>query len=144
MNQHACLFPCGLFHDNNPVGKRHGFGHIMGHQDGGESLAQPDFFNQLLHLQPGERVQCAQRFIQQQNPRARHQRACQRHALLLSARQHGRPVAGAGSQAHVFQRAHGLGLPVALRANSHVPQNTVPGQQARVLEHHPHLLCLVT
>ncbi len=100
----------------------------------------PEPLDQLLHLDAGQRVQRAQRFVQQQQARLVDQRTGQGHALLLAAGQRCRPFPGAVGQAHRFQGVQGLGPPVAGKAEADVVDHPFPGQQARVLEHQPGIL----
>src|SRR5690606_29358523 len=53
---------------NHPVGHRHRFGDIVGHQQHCEAVLQPEPFDQVLHLDAGQRIQRAQRLVQQQQP----------------------------------------------------------------------------
>ena len=57
----------------------------MGHENRGEHLLAPDLFQQLLHLQPGQRVEGAQRLVQQEQPGMGDEGAGERHALALAA-----------------------------------------------------------
>ena len=58
-----------------------------------------------MHLDPGQRVERAERLVEQQQARAADQGARQRHALPLAAREHRRPVVGAVGEADVAQSA---------------------------------------
>ena len=67
----------------------------------------PQGDDQLLHLQTGEGVQRPQRLVQQQQARAMDQRAGQRNALLLPARQRRRPLLRAALESDAGQRLQG-------------------------------------
>ena len=55
--------------------------------DNGDSQFPLDFLDLKAHGFPQLRIQVRQRFIQQEQLRLRHQRACQGNALLLAARE---------------------------------------------------------
>lgn len=55
-----------VLNQDYPVGQGDSLFDIMGNQQCCELLLLPNPFNQSLHLNPGERVQCPERFIQQQ------------------------------------------------------------------------------
>ncbi|CAP42747.1 hypothetical protein predicted by Glimmer/Critica [Bordetella petrii] len=112
--------------------------HIVGHQHRGEAVAAPQVFDQLLHVQACQRIERAQRFVQQQQPGPMQQRAGERHALLLAARQRRRPFAAALAQADLPQHG-GRPATLALRqADGDVVDYPLPWQQPRVLEHDAH------
>ena len=71
-----------LLDQDHPVGHRHRLGHVVSHQQHGEAVLLPQSLDQLLHLDSGQRVQGAERFVQQQ-ARLVDQRTGQGHALLL-------------------------------------------------------------
>ena len=91
-----------LDHDD-AVGERDRLGDVVGDQDRGEALVEPDALQQLLHLDAGQRVERAERLVERQDLRLADQRAGQRHALLLAAGQHRRPLAGAIGEADLAQ-----------------------------------------
>ncbi|MCY1235436.1 hypothetical protein D9M72_480520 [compost metagenome] len=62
--------------------------------------------HQRDHRLAGGRVEAAGRLVGKQDVRARDERACQRHALLLAARQRARIVAQARIQADALQHVH--------------------------------------
>ncbi|MNO84811.1 hypothetical protein D3C76_761640 [compost metagenome] len=95
----------------------------------------PQAFDQLLHLDAGQRIQRAERFVEQQQARPVDQRAGQGDALLLAAGQGRRPFMGAIRQPHFLQRLQGLAAPVAGKTEADVVDHPLPRQQPRVLEH---------
>jgi hypothetical protein len=72
---------------DHTVGQRHGFLHVVRDQQGREAMALPQAFDQPVHPDAGERIERAERFVQQQQPRLVHQGAGQGDALALAARQ---------------------------------------------------------
>ena len=96
--------------DHDPVGEHHGLGHVVGDQHGGEPVLASGLLEDVLHLEAGQGVEGAQGFVEQQQAGAADERARQRDAALLAARQPRRPLARAGAQADAFQ-----GRPGALR-----------------------------
>ena len=71
--------------DDDAVGQRHGFGDVMGDQHGGECLLQPDAFEQLLHLDAGEGIEGAERFVEGEDIGMGDEGAGERDALALAA-----------------------------------------------------------
>ena len=83
----------------------------MSHQHGGESAIQPERLDQALHLQPRQRIQCAQPFVEQQQMGRPDQRARQGNALALPARKFVRPFIGTESGIGGFRCSFSLWLP---------------------------------
>ena len=126
---------------HDAVGQRHRLGHVVGHQDRGEALVLPDLLDQGLHLDPGQRVERAERLVQRQQPRVADQGAGQRHALLLPAGQHraipprGRPGPPGPAPPRPGLAYRG-GRPRA-QPDLDIAADALPGQQPRLLEHQP-------
>ena len=55
-----------LVQHEHPVGERDGFVDVMGHKQHAESVFTPQIEQQRAHRQPGQRVQRAERFVEQQ------------------------------------------------------------------------------
>ena len=72
--------------------------------------------DQVLHLDPGERVERAERLIEGQQARMADQRAGECYALLLPARQHAGPVVAASGQADLRQHVGAAWRPLAAAA----------------------------
>ncbi len=125
---------------DHPIGDRHRFTDVMGHQQHGKTVLLPQPFDQLLHLDAGQRIQCAEWFVEQQQTRLVNQRPGQRDALLLATGQRRRPFIGAIGQAHCFQCVQRLLAPVALEAETDVVDDLFPRQQPRFLEHQPRIV----
>src|SRR5690606_5602194 len=64
------------------------------------------------------------------------------YTLLLSTGQRRRPLVGAFGQADFGQRLLGPWSPVSGKAQADVVDHALPGQQACVLEHQPHLVAV--
>jgi hypothetical protein len=77
--------------DDDAVGQRHRFGDIMGDQNSRECLLLPDAFQQMLHLDAGQRIERAERLVECQNVGVGDKRAGKGHALALAAGQNGGP-----------------------------------------------------
>ena len=91
----STLKSCGdaaVLDDQHAIGQRDGFGDVVRHQDRGKALIVPDPLQQPLHRNPRQRIERAERLVERQHARMADQRARQRHALLLSAGQHRRPL----------------------------------------------------
>ncbi|MNF93199.1 hypothetical protein D3C84_758670 [compost metagenome] len=124
-----------LFDQQHPVGNRHRFTDVMGHQQHGEAVLLPEPLDQLLHFNAGQGIQGAQRLIQQQQARLVDQRPGQGHPLLLPAGQRCRPFVGAIRQPYGVQSVQRSLAPVALEAEANVVDHFLPGQQTRFLKH---------
>ncbi len=74
-----------VLEDHHPVGDGDGFVDIVGHQQHTETLFAPKIEQQLAHAEPGERIQRAERLVEQQQLRLGHQRPRQRNTLRLTA-----------------------------------------------------------
>src|SRR5579875_108871 len=117
------------------VGQGQGFVDIVGNQQHRRPVTLPQAQHQAVHADPGERVQGAERLVEEQQAGSTDQRAGQRHPLRLTAgkgegprvgvlRQ---PDLGQGSPAHVLRVVHP-------QAEGHVGQHPLPGNQPRLLE----------
>lgn len=76
-----------LFDQQDPVGKRDGLLHVVRHEQRGKAMLTPQPLDQRMHLDAGQGVERAERLVQQQQLRTMHERARQRDALPLAARQ---------------------------------------------------------
>ena len=126
--------------DQHAVGERHGLGNVVGDQDRGEALIVPDPLEQLLHLDAGQRVERAERLVEREDARLADQRARQRHALLLAAGQHRRPLVALSARPTSRKRAARAracapASALAAEADLDIRQHARPGQQPRLLEH---------
>src|SRR4051812_26524474 len=75
--------PC---HDHNPVTQVDGLLHIVGHENHGDMLAFPQTSQFRLHMGAGDRIQCAERFVQQKHAWAIDQGSGDSDALGHAAR----------------------------------------------------------
>ena len=100
----ADLLGAALVHHHDAVGQRHRLGLVVGHQDGRGADGALDLAQLDLHLLAQLGVEIAERLVEQQDLRADDQRAGQRHALLLAARELARKARGEGGQPHQLQR----------------------------------------
>ena len=82
---HLQKFP--LIHDHDPVSQFECFINIVSDQKKRLPRSGMDSLKFLLQVQPGDRIDCSERLIQQHDLRVGHQRACKTDALLLSAGQ---------------------------------------------------------
>ena len=126
--------------DQHPVGQFDRLVHVMGDQQDAESVPAPQVEQQRPHGQPGERVQRAERLVEQQQLRFGHQCARQRNPLRLTAGQSQRPGLGVVGEADLGQR------PLAARSGRlagqrgagesvlHVGQHVAPREQPRLLK----------
>src|SRR5690349_7101563 len=88
-----------------------------------------------MHFDAYERIECAERFVEQQQLRPVHERACECHALPLTARQLRGPVVRAFDQADFSEYRARIVACATAKTEHDVVQHTLPRQQARVLKH---------
>ena len=138
----ANLLDPAAVHDDDLIGKSHGFALVVGNIYAGDADALLDLANFRTHVHTQLGVQIGQRFIKEQNGRLHDQGPGQGHALLLTAGQLvGHPVFHA-LQAYQFQHVHNLcfdGLFVHLliyKAVAYVIIHIVMGKQRIALKHH--------
>ena len=93
-----------IFEDQHPVGQFDRLVHVVVDQQDTESVSAPKVEQQCTHGQPGERIQRAERLVEQQQLWFGHQCACQRNPLCLTAGQCERPGVGVGGKADLGQR----------------------------------------
>src|SRR4051794_9809090 len=126
--------------DKHAIRQRHGLGDVVRHQDRGKTLIVPDPFEQPLHRYPRQCVERAKRLVEREHARLADQRTGQRHTLLLSARQHRRPLRPLVGETNLDQRAFRARLcirriPLASEPDFDIRQHPRPWQQPRLLEH---------
>ncbi len=94
-------------------------------------------FDQSLHAEPGQRVQCNEGLVEQQQMRLLHQRARQRDTLRLAAGQVTRPFLQPIAESDLAQRNPREALALLVRqAECDIAPERIPRQQAMLLEHH--------
>ena len=114
----------------------------MRHIDDGHAQIFVDMLDFILHMLAKLLVERAERLVHQNQLRLEHQRARQRDALLLAARQLCRLAVGKGAHLHHVQRPAHLLVDLALRHLSNLQrEGQVFGhrhmrEQRIVLEHH--------
>src|SRR3954470_3107126 len=64
--------------DENAVGERHRFRNVVGDEHGREPLPQPHALQKRLHVDAGQRIEGAERFVEREQLRAADQRARER------------------------------------------------------------------
>src|SRR5690349_17818138 len=79
---------------DHAVAEHDRLGDIMRDEHGGAALLAPDLLDQALHLDARQRIECAEWFVEREEMRAARERTGERNALLLAARQDGRPIPG--------------------------------------------------
>ncbi|ESR71714.1 hypothetical protein T266_08105 [Pseudomonas aeruginosa VRFPA05] len=138
----AALDDASGVHQDDAVGQGQRFFLIMGDEHRGQPqllLDAADLFAQVL---ADARVEGRQRLVEQQQARARHQRAGQRHALALAAGELVRVACGVLAQFHQFD---GFGDPLLqfrrrhllhAQAEGDVLLHGHVGEQRVALEHH--------
>jgi hypothetical protein len=136
------LFDPALVQEHHLVGHAHGLGLVVRHVDDGEAQALLQLAQLGAHLLAQLRVQVGQRLVHQADLGLRHQRAAQRHPLLLAARELRRLAIEQGGQAEQFGR---LGQPLRHFGGRRLAHREAEGdvvghaqvrEQRIVLEHH--------
>ena len=123
-------------HDHDPVGERDGFIDVMGDEQHGCVVFAAQLANQVVHPQPGDRVQRCERLVEQHQLRLRNQGAGQCDPLRLSAGKLFGPSLFATGQIHLGQRLAGSFVCVrSMQAQRDVAENALPRQQPVTLEH---------
>ena len=129
------------FHHHHAVADRHRLALVVrDHHRGGTDLAL-DLAQLELHLLAQLGVEVRQRLVEQEHRRLDHQRARQRHALPLAARELARIARGMGLEVHQRQRllhaltALGLRHLAHLEAEAHVVGHRHVRKQRIALEH---------
>ena len=101
--------------DDHPVGKRDRLGDIVGDENRGKAVLAPDALEQAVHLHPRQRIERAERLVEEKNAGPAHQGTRKRDALALAARQHRGPVICAVGKPDIRERCRG-GLAPAIAA----------------------------
>mmetsp|Transcript_57661 Transcript_57661/g.135730 ORF Transcript_57661/g.135730 Transcript_57661/m.135730 type:complete len:261 (-) Transcript_57661:227-1009(-) len=118
---------------------------VVGDEDQGRAGFAVELEHQLHHRRAGGEIEAAGGLVGQQQGRAQHKGPRQRHALLLTARQHARVMAEPLAQAHACQHRSSLLARVAFAAQfqrqHHVLQRRQVGQQLKALEHEAQFAC---
>ena len=120
----------------------------MCHRDEGASHALMQRAQLLLQFPAQLPVERGQRFIQQQQGGIEHQRARQRHALLLAAGQLDRPAVPEPLQLHQIERGAHPGLPLRAADTAHAQRkgdifcHAHVREQRVALEHQPEIALL--
>src|SRR6185503_3130857 len=118
------------------VGQQADAGRVR-HRDHGVTL-RVQLFEQRQHLALVRLVEVAGGLVGEQQPRLVDERARHAHALLLAARELGRPVLRAVTQADAIERRArlvGVGHRVVVLRDHHVLERGQIGEQVELLEH---------
>lgn len=99
----------------------------------------PQALDQLMHFDARERIERAERLVEQQQLRTVDKRPRERDALPLPARQLRGPVVRAREQPDLVEHRARIVLRAPPEAEHHVLQYGLPRQQARVLIHDPRI-----
>ena len=114
----------------------------MGDQEEALAGLLPQVQQEHLHALAGQRVERAERLVEQQEVRFDRQRTCQPEALALAAGELGDGLLGVLLEAHQLQDparprgALGLAQATDAKAQGDVVEGVEPGHQGVVLEHH--------
>jgi hypothetical protein len=105
----------------NPISQHYRFMHIVRHQQRGETMFAPKPFDELVHFDARQRIERAERFVEQKQLGPMHECAGERDALPLPTRELRGPVMRAAGQAHFAQGRVRLVARRARQAEHHVP-----------------------
>ena len=76
-----------LLDHEHTIGQRNGFRDVVRHKDRRKALVAPDALQEPLHRDAGQGIERAERLVESEQAGLADERARQRHALLLPARQ---------------------------------------------------------
>ena len=107
------LFDPAVAHQGDAVGHGERFFLVVGHVDEGDAELAVELLELELHLLSQLQVECAQRFVEQQHPRAVHERPRERHPLLLSAGELPRAPLCEVAELHHVERLGDPGRPIS-------------------------------
>ena len=123
-------------HDQDAVGERDRLVDVVGDEQHRGMVLPAQLADQVVHPDPGDRVQRGERLVEQDQLRFGHQGARQRHALRLTARKLFGPGLFAIGKMDVGQRfaspLFGIRSP---QSQGDVAKNALPRQQPVALEH---------
>ncbi len=125
--------------DEHPVGERDRLGDVVGDEYRRETMLAPDALEQPVHLHTRQRIESAERLVEQQNARPAHQGAGERDALSLAAGQDRGPVVRPIGKPDIGERCRRSLAPAFRARDADIAENAMPGKQPRVLEQKPHV-----
>jgi hypothetical protein len=134
-----------LVHDRDPVPEPHGLGLVVGHVDRGGADPLLELFQLVAGAGAQLRVEVRERLVEEENARLANERARQRDALALAARQLPRLARKQPLDAEQLGRPAGpalallLGHLLGLEREGAVLEHGLVGVQRVALEHHRHL-----
>ena len=121
----------------HPVGEQQGFVDVVGDEQHGGAVAGTQLLHQRVHTDAGERIERAERLVEEEQLRLAHERSGERGTLRLAAGQGLRPVVLVTGQADLAERlATALVGAGPVLAEHHVVEDGRPWQEPWVLEHH--------
>jgi hypothetical protein len=124
-----------LVHHEDPVGEQDGLLDVVRHQQHRAAAPLPQLAHQTLGLDAGERVERAERLVQQQEIGLAHQRPCQGGALGLAAGEGLGPCVRTVAQTDLLQGLVGDGAGrLAGQAEQDVAPHLLPRHQPGCLE----------
>ena len=113
----------------DPVGEGERLVDVVGHEQDRRSVTLPLPQHQAMHGDPRQRVERAERLVEQQEVGIAHERAGQRHALSLPARQGQGPGVVVILKSNLGQRLAGDATRVGTaQTQPDVVQHALPGQ----------------
>jgi hypothetical protein len=131
-----------VVHDPDPIGDRHRLLLVMGDDDEGQTKLLLQLHQLELRLPAQLLVERRERLVEQQDARALHQGARQRHALALAAGKLVRLASGEAfephQRQHLFDPGSDLrpGKPLLLETERDIALDREVGKQRVALEHH--------
>lgn len=120
--------------DGHPVGEPYGLVDVMGDQEHGRAVLAAQLVDQVVHLQPGQRVQGGERLVQQQQFGLPHQGPGEGDPLGLAAGERGGPGLGVPFQTHFGERPQPVRRTGSGQGDGHVGEDLLGRYEAGFLE----------
>ena len=123
--------------DDDAIGEHDGFVDVVGDEQRREGLFLPEALDETLHADTRERVERAERLVEEQQAGLREQRAGERNTLLFSARQRARRIPRTVRETDVREQRPRLLRRLPPEPEEDVVERVLPRQESVVLKHDP-------
>lgn len=118
----------------DPVGEPYGLVHVVGDEEDGGPVLPAQLTHQVLHLQPGQGVECGERLVEQQQFGFADQGAGEGDALRLAAGEGGGPGVGVPFETDLGQGPQPVPGAAARQGHRHIGEDLLRRYEAGFLE----------